>query len=512
MRLLAVGWVLTLALAAVALAPIVPGAGGPTRSPGALEVPAVVAPGAAGFSLTDPGVAPAAISLSWAEATVDCFTNYTVFYSTAGTSGPWHVAAPSVTSEATTALVVDDLAPATAYWWMVSVYYDSAVLCLGGATSQSSTVLAETQPGSAYLTSPSNTSDSIALAWTNNASYGGGLAFGHYEVVEVDDGTAANYTSLDGAGDLSATVGGLQAGHSYAFYVDTYDLCSGCAPAGASISRSNTVSAGTAAALGVVLTPTRTLLDAGLLDGFTCTATGGTAPYTFDWNFTNGSSVFAPGPATSSYAYLRASPAGYTVRCQVVDHAGDRAVVASPPIVVHADPRAVLGAASVEVVAGASVELRCTGAGGTAPLRANWTLGDGRAVVGAHATSDVNASYASPGTYRAVCTVRDALGVSAVAATVVQVHAAAPFQWLSAAVVLLIATALGAVAAVFVGVGRRRDEEDARRSALSRWVPPTAPATTVHGAKVCPKCGAVNVPLRGRCQACGAQLPRGPGP
>lgn len=458
------------------------------------------------FALGDNGVSPAAISLNWTASTQSCFTNYSVYYSRTAASGPWAFAT-SVTTAGSPNAVVSDLTPGGAYWWNVTVFYRTGLLCLGGTAQSSSDVLAESQPSLAYLTSPANTSSTVNLSWTNNATYGGGISFGSYRVIEVVNGAPSTYTTVSTLANRNVSVSGLQAGSSYSFYVNTVDLCSACGAGGNSTTRSNVVLAGTATTLTASLTSTRSTADAGQLVGFTCTPSGGTPPYSFRWNFTNGTTTFTSGPSTESHAYV-APASSYEVRCDVTDHALTHYLSAAVAVAVNSDPKVVASVSPLNATRGSAVTLSCYGTGGTATLHASWALGDGASLTGTGGAANGSYAYPSTGSFTATCTVVDGAGVHASVNFLIRVHAPSPWAWVTPALGLGLALAVGVVLAVLVALARRREEASERSSALSRWLPPTGPATTVHGAKICPKCGASNVPLRRTCQACGTPLPR----
>jgi hypothetical protein len=498
-----VGGLLVTGILFAAFASQVAGASGPATPA------AVVHPSA--FALGYDGISPAAISLNWTASTASEFINYTIFRATdaSGICGTWTYVTAEGT-EATTTVDVAGLAPGGSYCWNVTAY-STSLLGLGGTTATPSTILQATQPPVANLTSPVVTSASIQLNWTNNATYGGGIAFGHYAVEEVNGSATSTVANLTVVTENSTTVGGLMAGSSYSFYIDTYDCAPGCAPSGYSTTQSNVVTAGTATPVVASVSASRTTTDVGLTNGFTCTPAGGAPPYTFAWNFTNGS-TYLPGPGTTSWSY--AHPATYEVTCQVTDHTPRKVTTTPLAIVVDPAPRVVASVSAHNVTVGDSVTFRCTGSRGDAPLSVRWALGDGGTLTNGVGSDYANgtASYSSAGTYVAKCTVTDAVGARAVTARVVSVSAAPAFAWVTPPVVLASAIAVGAVLALAVAAYRRRADAADRSSAMSRWLPPTGPAATVHGAKICPKCGASNVPLRRSCQACGTPLPRHPGP
>lgn len=459
------------------------------------------------FALGEDGVTPAAISLNWTASTAAEFDNYTVLYSNTSASGPWRFVT-AIASETTTSVGVGDLGPGLTYWWNVTAYSTNLVIL--GTTAAYSTILQATQPTLAWVTSPAHTTDSINLSWTNNASYGGVLSFGSYRVVEIDNGVSTTYANLTAVTDNQTTVQPLTTGRSYWFYVDTYDACAACVPSGDSVTESNVVHTGTATALVGAVTATRTTVDAHQLVGFTCTPSGGTPPYTFGWNFTGGDINFTAGSGTTSQAFDRANATGYIVFCQITDHADTSTVPPAVTIVVNRDLRIAATASPLNVTVGSSVAFSCEASRGTAPLSMEWTLGDGAVIPGFGDDANGSASYPSNGTYVAHCSVLDGAGVRATASVLIQVSARAPYAWLTPGVVLGLGSAVGALVAVGMGVTRRRDDLSDQSSAMARWIPPTGPATTVRGAKICPQCGASNVPLRGTCQACGAALPRSP--
>jgi hypothetical protein len=480
---------------------------------------------AAAFSLTENGITPAAISLTWAESTESDFTNYTVFLSTQSSSGAW-TPVWSTPTESAISHVVSNLQPGTTYWWLVTSYYTNEVLggLLGGTPAETnSTVLEAAQPTVAYLTETTPTGE-VTLNWTNNASYGGGLSFDYY-VVKEDDVTegvvsvAANISSESGN---TTTLTGLESGTSYSFYVITYDACPSC-ESGPSESESNAVTYGAPASLVVSSWESQTETDTGLPIEFSCTPAGGSSPYSYAWNFTNGTgppSAFPAGLGTMSWSY--AGAATYTVTCQVTDHAGRIEYAAPLTVVVHPDVRVSASSSSVNVTVGTPVTLRCEGSEGTAPLTVHWAPGNGSTVPGTPGSDWLNTtvSYSDAGTYNAQCFVSDSAGDTAIAAVGIRVNAAVvppvtpkpKSPWFTAEMVLESSVGVAAVLAVGTGLSRRRDEHAERTLAMSRWLPPAGPATTVRGAKTCPKCGASNLPIRRSCQACGAPLPRGPQP
>ncbi len=481
-------------------------------TPASAAVPSATArAAAAAFGLGEDGLAPAAISLNWTASTAAGFDNYSVFYARSGPTGPWTYVT-NVGAESTATVVVDNLGPGSTYWWNVTEYTTTGgLLGIGARTTETySSILETTQPTTAYLTARALGSTAVQLNWTNNASYGGGIARGYYQVEEVAGGTtslAANLTDRPGVN--GTTVSGLDASANYAFYVVTVDDCSGCTPGGTSATQSNVVVFGTPAPLVASVSASLSTVDTGLPDSFACTPAGGAPPYQFAWNFTSGSSYRA-GPGTTSWAYAAAGT--YHVDCNVSDPSS---FVITAPITVVVNPAPTLDASvsTLNATVGSALTFRCTAAGGTRPLAVRWDLGNGGSIVGASGGSSANgsASYGSTGTYTAQCIVTDAVGARVSTSVLIDVRGRPAFWWVTPSLLLGSALAAGVILAVGVGLSRRRDEESQRSSAMSRWLPPVGPAQSVHGSKICPKCGASNVPLRRSCQACGAPLPRNPG-
>jgi len=120
-----------------------------------------------------------------------------------------------------TSYVATDLAPGSEYWWNVTAYAVAGLLTPPSTTP--SNVLAVGQPLAAQLSSPSNTSTSVQLNWTNSARYGGGLSFGSYAIEVVQGHSTTLYANVTSRATLGADVTGLASGASYSFYVETFD-------------------------------------------------------------------------------------------------------------------------------------------------------------------------------------------------------------------------------------------------------------------------------------------------
>ncbi|HTT72972.1 MAG TPA: PKD domain-containing protein [Thermoplasmata archaeon] len=299
-------------------------------------------------------------------------------------------------------------------------------------------------------------------------------------------------------GDGSSQIGGT-ATHAYASAGTFVAGCTGVDGAGV------TVTADTVVTVDPPLTATATVSASAAAPGtsldFRALPANGSGSYpSIVWNFGHGTTQTG-----ASVVYAFPSAGTESVSVTIVDSHGASATasvsVAVAPIAIRllADPTSATG--------GSSVAFRANATGGAGGYNYTWTFGDGTVGYGANVTH----SYAGGATYAPRLTVTDRLG--ATNQTVLPSIAVATPPGPLAGVPLWLLLVLGAVVgAVLAGVvfARSRSAENERLSALSRWVPPVGPKGAVHGAKVCPRCGASNASLRRTCQVCGTTLPRNP--
>jgi len=361
--------------------------------------PAVVAP-AATVALSVDGTSPSAVSLAWSSSGAVATNYFTVYVSTAGPTGPWQ-SVGVINSASATAFATDGLAPNTTYWWQV------ALTDLFG-TSYSNVVNA-TQPTLAYLNYTLVTPTNAVFNWTNNASYGGLLQFASYVLYEaVGTAPASAVATITTVGTRSTSVAGLSAGASYSFYLNTSECFGGCGTGSPSlaVTESNAVTLGTPLPLVASVSANRPSVDVGQLDYFTCTPSGGTAPFTFAWDLGNGS--FVPGDGGISGSFGSVGPV--TVTCRVTDGIASQSTAATT-VTVNADPNVTVSTNRSTADVGQSVGLTCDVTLGVTPYSITWTFGDTVSAVGGVATH----VYGAPGAYAATCSATDATGTSAVA-------------------------------------------------------------------------------------------------
>ena len=151
---------------------------------------------------------------------------------------------------------------------------------------------------------------------------------------------------------------------------------------------------------------------------FTATPTGGTLPYTYRWNFGDGSTGTGLSP---THAY--ASPRIYTVNMTVTDsvgsssHAANSVTVSLPPPLI----------ASYQFLpstpmAGETITLTGSATGGQPSYSYTWQLGDGASTSG----NPVSHSYTAPGNYIVILNVTDSAGHKSTSSETINVLSSPP--------------------------------------------------------------------------------------
>ncbi len=149
-------------------------------------------------------------------------------------------------------------------------------------------------------------------------------------------------------------------------------------------------------------------IDVGQTVSFTCSASGGVAPYTYSWTFGDGASGSG---ASVSHPY--ATVGSMVATCNAADTLVDTGS-ASITISVNPLPSVKASASPSSAVAGATIAFTAQASSGSGTYASYaWSFGDGSSGSGSSATH----AYASPGTYTAAVTVTDSTGATASAST-----------------------------------------------------------------------------------------------
>jgi|GEM_PF-6713971 len=137
---------------------------------------------------------------------------------------------------------------------------------------------------------------------------------------------------------------------------------------------------------------------------FTGTPQGGTAPYTYAWDFKDGQSSTLQNP---THAFTTAG--SYQVSLAVRDNAGATAnASATITVTTSGTPSPITLTATATPASGTpplTVQLSSTATGGTAPYSYTWDFGDASPLA---VTQNTTHTYQNAGTYTASLTVRDA--------------------------------------------------------------------------------------------------------
>src|SRR2546422_1214190 len=154
---------------------------------------------------------------------------------------------------------------------------------------------------------------------------------------------------------------------------------------------------------------------AGSPASFTATVSGGTTPYSYNWNFGDGTAAGTSNPALHTYSI----PGNYTVVLTVKD-ANVKTATASHIVNIRPASLAVdftFTPASPSV--GQSVNFTATATGGTVPYTFTWAFGDGSTASG----RSVLHSYTAAGSFTAILTTSDSGGQTSTVSKTVDISA-----------------------------------------------------------------------------------------
>jgi PKD repeat protein len=156
--------------------------------------------------------------------------------------------------------------------------------------------------------------------------------------------------------------------------------------------------------------------EVGAPDNFsTPAANGGTAPYTYNWTFGDG--TYGADAASVIHAY--AAVGNYTANLTASDAYGITNM-SSVVVTVGPAPTVTVVSSAAKVDLGTALAFTPTAAGGTAPYNYTWTFGDGTTATGAAPSH----TYTTAGTYTVTVKVTDSLGGSGTGTVSVTVNPA----------------------------------------------------------------------------------------
>jgi PKD repeat protein len=135
-------------------------------------------------------------------------------------------------------------------------------------------------------------------------------------------------------------------------------------------------------------------------------ATGGKAPYSYSWDFGDGTSTMASSQTAYTIKHTYEAEGTYTVTLTVVDATGSVAIDTSTVVVYGIEELVISIGGSNSVAAGDAAAFTSTVAGGRGPYSYAWNFGDG------FISDAVNPThiYENSGTYTVTLTVTDANG------------------------------------------------------------------------------------------------------
>ena len=282
--------------------------------PVASATPAPSGPQPATLSLVVDGISPASVSLRWSPTSDLVFSEYDVYRSTAGSSGPW-VALGNVTNQSTPRYYWQGLPPGSASYFQVR---ENGLLGQGGATR----ALLVTQPAVASLSTAYVGNGSVALGWNDPTTYGGAVTSSVSQIALFGPNGSVNQTGAVPTANDGATLKGFNAAGNLTFVLWSTTDCRGapdCArfPEGSTVASLPATVTLPGALHASVSGPTAPVAP-GATVAFGCTSHGGVGPYAFGWRFDDGSAA-----AGRNVSHAFPSGGSYVVSCRITDSLGE---------------------------------------------------------------------------------------------------------------------------------------------------------------------------------------------
>src|SRR2546428_1686228 len=282
-------------------------------------------------------------------------------------------------------------APTTHAYSQAGSYQATVTLTDGnGGTASDSTSVTISDIAATAEVSPSTGGTTTTFTFTASASGGSGSPY------------AFSWTFGDGTTGAGSPVSHVySAGGSYSPFVTASDSLGGSKIAQ---TQGVTVTSSSPAPLGARVSSPRTAADVGQSITFTCTAGGGTAPYTYAWTLGDGNS--ASGSVTS-HAYQ--STGSMSVTCTVTDAATANAA-ASTSVDISPSPAVTASANRAAAAPGSNITFtaQATGGPGTFTAYAS-SFGAGTTRTGAQITH----TYTQTGSFQTTVVVTDGNGGTA---------------------------------------------------------------------------------------------------
>jgi hypothetical protein len=169
--------------------------------------------------------------------------------------------------------------------------------------------------------------------------------------------------------------------------------------------QSNTATINVYSQPSVTINPNSVNITVGNTQQFNSNVTGGLAPYTYQWYYSNGTAVSS---ATSSTLLFKANSTGiYTIYLNATDTLNSKTQSNTAAIYVYSQPSVFINPTSVKITVGTLQQFNSTAIGGLIPYAYQWYLND-TAITGA--TSSVwNFTPTVAGHYKVYLNVTDAL-------------------------------------------------------------------------------------------------------